>query len=61
MTHLDYGDIIYDRAFKNSFHQKIESLQYDAALAITGAIRETLREKILSRTSFRVPSTKTLV
>ena len=37
-THLDYGDIIYDQAFNNSFHQKNESLQYNAALAITGAI-----------------------
>ena len=45
-THLDYGDIIYDQAFNNSFHQKIESLQYNAALPITGAIRGTLREKI---------------
>ena len=45
-THLDYGDIIYDQAFNNSFHQKIESLQYNAALAITGAIRGTSREKI---------------
>ena len=43
-THLDYGDIIYDQAFNNSFHQKIESLQYNAALAITGAIRGTSRE-----------------
>ena len=45
-THLDYGDIIYDEAFNNSFYQKIESLQYNAALAITGAIRGTSREKI---------------
>ena len=45
-THLDYGDIIYDQAFNSSFHQKIESLQYNAALAITGAIRGTSREKI---------------
>ena len=44
--HLDYGDIIFDEAFNNSFHQKIESLQYNAALAITGAIRGTSREKI---------------
>ena len=29
-THLDYGDIIYDQAFNNSFLQKIESLQYNA-------------------------------
>ena len=45
-THLDYGDIIYGEAFNNSFHQKIESLKYNAALAITGAIRGTSREKI---------------
>ena len=29
-THLDYGDIIYDQAFNNSFLQKIKSLQYNA-------------------------------
>ena len=45
-TYLDYGDIIYDQAFNNSFHQKIESLQYNAGLAITGAIRGTSREII---------------
>ena len=44
--HLDYGDIIYDQAFNNSFHQKTESLQHNAALAITGAIRGTSSEKI---------------
>ena len=36
--HLDYGDIIYDRAYNTSFHQNIESIQYNAALAITGAV-----------------------
>ena len=36
--HLDYGDIIYDKAFNESFHAKLESLQYKATLAITGAI-----------------------
>ena len=45
-THLDYSDTIYDPAFKNSFHQKNEFLQYNTALAITGAIRGTSREKI---------------
>ena len=44
--HLDYGDIIYDQAYKESFHQKLESIQYNAALAITGAIRGTSREKL---------------
>ena len=25
--HLDYGDIIYDRAYDSSFHQNIESIE----------------------------------
>ena len=45
-THLDYADIIYDQAFSNSFHPKIESVQYNTTLAITGATRGTSREKI---------------
>ena len=44
--HLDYGDVIFDQAFNNSFHQRLESIQYNAALAITGAIRETSKEKL---------------
>ena len=44
--HLDYGDIIYDQAYNASFHQKMESVQYNAALAITGAIRGTSMEKL---------------
>ena len=43
--HLDYGDIIYDQRFNNSFQNKIESIQYNACLAITGAIRGTSKEK----------------
>ena len=42
--HLDYGDVIYDQPNNESFNQKIESVQYNAALAITGAIKGTLRE-----------------
>ena len=45
-SHLDYGDAIYDHAFNESFHQRLESIQYNAAIAITGAIRETSSEKI---------------
>ena len=43
--HLDYGDIIYDKAFNESFHAKLESLQYNATLAITGAITGSSTEK----------------
>ena len=44
--HLDYGDIIYDQPYNASFHQKLELLQYNACLAITGEIRGTSREKL---------------
>ena len=44
--HLDYGDIIYDQSYNISFHRRLESLQYDVALAITGAIRGTSKEKL---------------
>ena len=42
--HLDYGDIIYDQVYTTSFHQKIESVQYNSA--ITGAIRGASKEKL---------------
>ena len=43
---LDYANIIYDQAYNSAFHDKLESVQYDACLAITGAIRGTSTEKI---------------
>ena len=42
-AHLDYGDILYDQMFINSFHERLESIQYNAALEITGAIRGNSR------------------
>ena len=44
--HVDYGDIMYDRSYNAPFHQKLELLQYNACLAIIGAIRGTLKEKL---------------
>ena len=35
---LDYYDVIYDKIFNEPWHKKRESIQYKAALAITGAI-----------------------
>ena len=46
--HLDYGDIIYDYPANVSFSQKLESIQYNACLAITGCFRGTSREKLYS-------------
>ena len=47
--HLDYGYIIYDPAYNASFHQKIDSIQYNAALAIKGAIRRTSKETLYDK------------
>ena len=46
--HLHYGDIIYDQSFNNYIHQRLNSLQFKVALAITGAICGTLKEKLYS-------------
>ena len=50
--HLDYGHILYDQMFNNSFHEKLESIQYNAALAITGAIRGNSGEKLYQELDF---------
>ena len=39
--YLDYGDVIYDQPENESFSSKIESVQNNASLAITGVIRRT--------------------
>ena len=44
--HLDCGDIVYDQPNNSSLSEKIESLQYNAALAITGAIKDSSKEKL---------------
>ena len=43
---MDYGDVIYDQPNLSSLTNQIESVQYNAALVITGAIRETSKEKL---------------
>ena len=40
---FDYGNILYDQPQNESFCEKLESVQYKAALAITGAIHGTFR------------------
>ena len=41
-----YEDIMCHKGFNESFHVKLESLQYNATLAITGAIRGSSTENI---------------
>ena len=45
-TLTDYGDIIYCQPHNESFCEKLESVQYKAALAITSVIQRTSRDKI---------------
>ena len=48
-THLDYDDIAYDRPDNESFINKLEQVQYNAALNITGAIKCTSRSKLYKK------------
>ena len=45
-SHLEYGDLIYDQPNNAAFSNKLESIQYNAALGITGAVRGTSRKKL---------------
>ena len=55
--HLDYSDHLdyYDKIFNESCHKKLESTQYNAALAKSGAIQVTnivqLSQKLVSSPS----------
>ena len=44
--HLDYGDILYGSPSSENFQSKLEKIQYGACLAVTGAIKETSRERL---------------
>ena len=44
--HLDYGDKTFDKPNNESFKSIIESIQYKACIAITGAIQGTARERL---------------
>ena len=45
-THFDYGDVTYGQPSKALISNKIELVQYNAALAITGAITSSFSEKL---------------
>ena len=45
-SHLDYAGIIQDKPFNGAFKEKLEKVQYSAALIITRAIKGTSREQL---------------
>ena len=61
VPHLDYSDVIYDQHYNNFFHQKLEPLQYNAALAITDAIRDPSRENLYQECRFVILKTTAVV
>ena len=36
--HIDYGDVVYEEAYNETYHQKLKSIQYIVCLALSGAI-----------------------
>ena len=45
--HLDYVDVIFDKADNNFFQQILQSLLYKASLAITGVVEVLLRRSFI--------------
>ena len=48
-SRLDCANITYDQAYNSTFYNKLESVQHNACLAITGAIRGTSTEKLYQK------------
>ena len=44
--YLNYRDIKYKQIYNASFHQKLESAQYNSALTIAIAVRGTSKEQL---------------
>ena len=44
--HLSCGDVVYDHPSSDAFSNKLETVQYNATLAITGAIKGTSHKKL---------------
>ena len=45
-SHLDYDNVLYDQPNNESLSQKIKSVQYNATLAITGALKGASQMKL---------------
>ena len=50
---LDFEDVVFGQAFNNSLHQRLESIQQKSALAITGVIGRTSKEKLYQELTFQ--------
>ena len=60
--HLGYGDILYDQTYNSFFHKKkLETIQYNACLTLTGAVRGFFERENISRIWFWVTLSSLLV
>ena len=50
--HQDYGDVLFNEALNNSFHQR--SIRYNAVIAITVAIRGISKKKLYQKLGFEL-------
>ena len=50
---LDYGHVVYNQHSNDAFPNKLETVQSNAALAITGANKMFISQKIVSRIRIR--------
>ena len=56
--HLDYGDILFHQLNNESMNNKLDSVQYNAALAITGTRKGTSRSKLYKELELGLESLK---
>ena len=57
--HLDYADIIYDQSnMQINLCNKTETFQYNAAVAITGAIRGSVKKRQYQELGFEYLSSQ---
>ena len=59
--HLNYWKMIFDYAFNYSFCWKMESVQYDAALATAHFIRGKSKEKLYQELEFETWHSREMV
>ena len=48
-SHFDYADVVYDQSYESSFHKKLESIQYNAALSVTSVVRRSSSEQLCQK------------
>ena len=59
--HLDYGDILHNKTNNEHLQNKMEKVQYQACLVITGVIQGTSREPVYDEHFFHIEWTNGMI